>query len=73
MSDTTTSITVELNGSAITVPTGSTLGDLLDARGVERRMIAIEYNREILPRHEYDNTQLQDGDRLEIVQMVGGG
>lgn len=73
MNDISTSITVELNGSQVAVPTGSTLGDLLDERGIERRMIAVEYNREILPRHEYDSTRLQDGDRLEIVQMVGGG
>ncbi len=73
MPETTTTITVELNGQPTSVPRGSTLGAMLDRRGIERRMIAVEYNREILPRHQYDNVELNDGDKLEIVQMVGGG
>jgi len=67
------SITIQLNGADVPAAQGATLGQLLDARGVERRMIAVEYNGEILPRYEYDNVILNDGDRLEIVQMVGGG
>lgn len=66
-------IIVELNGIEITIAEGTTLGGLIDSRGIERRMIAIEYNAEILPRRDYDLTILNDGDRLEIVQMVGGG
>lgn len=66
-------ITIELNGADVTVAAGSSIGDMLDERDIERRMIAIEYNGEILPRHEYDETVLQEGDRLEIVHMVGGG
>jgi sulfur carrier protein len=66
-------ITVQLNGIDMAVPHGTTLGALIDDRGIERRMIAVEYNTEILPRHAYDVTILNDGDRLEIVQMVGGG
>lgn len=66
-------ITVQLNGVETTIPNGMTLGGLIDSKGIERRMIAIEYNTEILPRHAYDATILNDGDRLEIVQMVGGG
>jgi sulfur carrier protein len=66
-------IRVQLNGIDIDVPHGTTLGGLIDSKGIERRMIAVEYNTEILPRHAYDATILNDGDRLEIVQMVGGG
>jgi sulfur carrier protein len=69
----TANITVQLNGIDLAVPHGTTLGGLIDNRGIERRMIAIEYNAEILPRHAYDATILNDGDRLEVVQMVGGG
>lgn len=72
-SSTSTNITINLNGASVTCPTGTTLGALLDGRGVERRMIAVEYNEEIVPRHEYDTITLTDGDRLEVVQMVGGG
>jgi thiamine biosynthesis protein ThiS len=74
MSGTTTkTVTVQLNGIDTAVPHGTTLGGLIDSKGIERRMIAIEYNTEILPRHAYDATILNDGDRLEIVHMVGGG
>ena len=66
-------INVQLNGVEMTIPYGTTLGGLIDSRGIERRMIAVEYNTEILPRHAYDATILNDGDRLEVVQMVGGG
>jgi thiamine biosynthesis protein ThiS len=66
-------VTVRLNGADMRVPAGTTLGALLDGKGIERRMIAVEYNREILPRRAYDATLLDDGDELEVVHMVGGG
>lgn len=66
-------ITLTLNGRPTGVAPGTSLGKLLDDQGIIRRMIAIEYNGEILPRHRYDETILGDGDELEVVQMVGGG
>ena len=69
----TATVTVQLNGIDTTVPRGTTLGGLIDSKGIERRMIAVEYNAEIIPRHDYDATVLRNGDRLEVVQMVGGG
>jgi thiamine biosynthesis protein ThiS len=71
--ETQTTISVRLNGATIAAAPGTTLGGLLDARGVERRMIAVEHNREILPRRLWDDTVLNDGDELEVVMMVGGG
>ena len=73
MQQTVSTITVQLNGVDAVVPHGMTLGGLIDSKGIERRMIAVEYNTEILPRHAYDATILNDGDRLEVVHMVGGG
>lgn len=70
---TSTQIQITLNGATTSVREGSSLGDLLDNRGLERRMIAIEYNGEILPRRDYDATTLHTGDVLEVVHMVGGG
>ena len=69
----TATVTVQLNGIDTTVPRGTTLGGLIDSKGIDRRMIAVEYNAEIIPRHDYDLTILSNGDRLEVVQMVGGG
>lgn len=66
-------ITLTLNGRQTEVGPGTSLGKLLDDQGIIRRMIAIEYNGEILPRHRYDETILANDDELEVVQMVGGG
>ena len=71
--ETQTTLTVRLNGANVASAPGTTLGGLLDARGVERRKIAVEHNREILPRRLWDETLLVEGDELEIVTMVGGG
>ena len=73
MDATTATITVRLNGADLHTERGATLGALLDQRGVERRMVAVEHNREIVPRRAWDNIVLRDGDELEIVAMVGGG
>jgi sulfur carrier protein len=73
MQDTENKIQIDLNGARISVVRGVTLGELIDSRGLERRMIAVEYNGEIIPRHDYDDTLIHEGDTLEVVHMVGGG
>lgn len=73
MQETRTQIQITLNGATTTVNEGMSLGDLVESRGLERRMIAVEYNGEILPRRDYDSTTLNSGDVLEVVHMVGGG
>lgn len=68
-----TLIAVELNGKRLEVSEGTTIGSLLDEREIERRMVAVELNGEIIPRYEFDDTRLSSGDHLELLQMVGGG
>ncbi|CAN5825434.1 sulfur carrier protein ThiS [soil metagenome] len=68
-----TLIEVELNGKPLEVTDGTTIGSLLDDREIERRMVAVELNGEIIPRYEFDDTRLKSGDHLELLQMVGGG
>jgi thiazole synthase/sulfur carrier protein len=46
---------------------------LVDALGLDPRKVAVERNLEIVPRSAYLKTPLADGDRIEIVQFVGGG
>jgi thiamine biosynthesis protein ThiS len=46
---------------------------LLTRLGLEPAKIAVERNLEIVPRSQYGATALADGDRLEIVQFIGGG
>ncbi len=64
---------VFVNGESREVLPGTTIGSLLAALGLDRRMIAVEKNREIVPRAEHATTPLAEGDRVEIVTMVGGG
>jgi thiamine biosynthesis protein ThiS len=47
--------------------------DLVADLGLKGDRVAIEHNGNIVPRAEWANTGLQDGDRLEIVHFVGGG
>lgn len=50
-----------------------TVGELLERLGLDARKVALERNLEIVPRSTYPRVTLEDGDRLEIVQFVGGG
>lgn len=50
-----------------------TLSALVQSLGMKPDRVAIELNREIVPRDRWSQTNLHDGDRLEIVHFVGGG
>jgi sulfur carrier protein len=50
-----------------------TLQTFLQLELLAGRRIAVEHNGEIVPKSAYAETQLQDGDRLEIVHAIGGG
>jgi thiamine biosynthesis protein ThiS len=64
---------VLVNGEPRDVADGATVESLLAVLGVDRRRVAVEKNREIVPRAEHATTPLAPGDRVEIVAMVGGG
>ena len=52
---------------------GQTVPDLVATLGLGPRRIAVEVNRTVVPRAEYDVTALRDGDAVEIIHFVGGG
>ncbi|NJD91925.1 MAG: sulfur carrier protein ThiS [Geobacter sp.] len=52
---------------------GQSVLQLLESLSIDPRKVAVERNLEILPKGEYDSTQLADGDSIEIVHFVGGG
>jgi len=54
-------------------PTPFTLTALIEYLGMKSDRVAVELNRDIVPRDHWAETQLKDGDRLEIVHFVGGG
>lgn len=66
-------IQVQVNGEAKQTQFQQLLQDFLAQENLNPRLIAIEYNGEILHRQFWDDTRLDQGDRLEIVTIVGGG
>ena len=66
-------MTLQVNGEPRTCSLPSPLPDLLNQLGFNPRLIAVEYNGEILHRQFWSQTQVQEGDRLEVVTIVGGG
>lgn len=64
---------ITVNGDHQTCSPETTLPEFLTQLGLNPRLIAVEYNGEILHRQYWEKTQLQNGDRLEIVTIVGGG
>ncbi len=66
-------MTLHINGEARDFSSPLTLSALIDHLGMKQDRVAIELNREIVPRDRWEATNLSDGDRLEIVHFVGGG
>ncbi len=67
------SIELQVNGEARTCPLQTTLPQLLVQMGLNPRLLAVEYNGEILHRQFWEQTEMKAGDQLEIVTIVGGG
>jgi len=62
-----------LNGEPVSTPDSVTVAVFLEGLGLPQKGVAVERNREIVPKSAYAATRLVDGDRVEIVQFVGGG
>jgi sulfur carrier protein len=66
-------IELQVNGEVCHCPPQTTLPQLLIQMGLNPRLLAVEYNGEILHRQFWVETEISTGDRLEIVTIVGGG
>ncbi|RLS26927.1 MAG: sulfur carrier protein ThiS [Planctomycetota bacterium] len=64
---------ISLNDAVRTVVTGMTVEQLLADMKLQPRFLAVELNRRVVPRADHATTRLADGDRVEIVTLVGGG
>ena len=62
-----------LNGSPCVVADESSVAALLASTDYAQRKVAVEVNREIVPRSQHASRTLRAGDRVEIVQAMGGG
>jgi thiamine biosynthesis protein ThiS len=66
-------VTVRVNGEAMRLPEGASVAALLESLRISTPRVAVERNREIVPKGEYATTPLTEGDQLEVVEFVGGG
>lgn len=64
---------ITVNGEAREVESGATVASLVEALGLAGRTVAVERNMTIVPRVKHGETALAEGDRVEIVTLVGGG
>lgn len=64
---------VQVNGQVTEVEPDLTLAELLARYGLGEGRIAVEINAEIVPRSQHDRQLIQPGDRIEVVQAIGGG
>ena len=62
-----------VNGEERQVEPSTTVKQLLSCLGLEDTLVAVERNEEVVPRALHESTRLSDGDRVEVVQFVGGG
>ena len=66
-------IEVVINGETRIIAQGTTVAVLIGDLGLGDRRVAVERNREVVPRAEHASTVLAAGDKLELVTFVGGG
>jgi len=64
---------VHINGEARDVAAETTLAELLQQLELDPRSLAVERNLDLVPRANHADTIIEEGDRLEIVTLVGGG
>ena len=64
---------IVINGSNREIPENLSAGALLQDLGLAGKRLALEINQEIVPRSSFDSRMLRPGDRVEIVQAIGGG
>jgi len=64
---------ISVNGESREVPEACTAQQLIELLELEGRRLAMEVNREIVPRSRFEQQQLRPGDEVEIVHAIGGG
>jgi sulfur carrier protein len=64
---------VSINGEMKQVPDGMTLDELVEYLSLPPRRMAIELNKHVIRKQDWENTKLDERDTIEIVHFVGGG
>lgn len=67
-------MSIKLNGEVVELSGGiQTIQQLLAFYKLEDRLVIVEHNREIILKDQYESTDIQNGDEVELVHFVGGG
>ena len=66
-------IFVTVNREARAIPGGSSIAAMLQAIGLDPRKVAVEHNLEVVPRSTFEDVEVREDDKFEIVHFVGGG
>ena len=66
-------VVVTVNGESREVAEGASITQLLASLGFGERRVAVEVNRRVVPKSEFEDVVIGDGDVIEIVSFVGGG
>lgn len=66
-------MSIEVNGERREVPPGSTVRELLELMGLAKAACAVEVNKAVVPKRQHAERRLGDGDKVEVVTLVGGG
>jgi sulfur carrier protein len=66
-------MTIILNGEKIDIEQGVNLRAFLESRAINPNIVACELNEKIIRRAQLSETPLAEGDRLEVIRMIGGG
>jgi thiamine biosynthesis protein ThiS len=69
----TAAIVVKVNGRERLFEPGTAISTLLAELAVSTPRVAVERNREIVPKASYETTRIEEGDEIEVVEFVGGG
>lgn len=64
---------VKINGKEVNNANGISLDELLIREGYSLEKTVVELNGEIMPKAQYKQTNIKDGDSLEVISFVGGG
>ncbi len=66
-------MTITLNGEPYALEPGTSVAALVEALKMRPARVAVEINREVVPKARYGATEIRAGDQVEIINFVGGG
>lgn len=66
-------MTIVINGDSKEIPNGLNLEDVLNFFSLPSQRVAVELNKTVVPRREWNTTMVAESDKIEVIHFVGGG